>query len=85
MQADKLESLFKSTIDLVWDVYGEDAFRRWTGRGFEKDINAGLFDSIMLTFADYNKSTAKQVSLPIDCLRCRAKRCYIATPDSWVL
>lgn len=40
-------------MKLVFEVYGENAFRQWTGAGFKKLLSPGLFDSLMQTFAVY--------------------------------
>ena len=58
LQEENLGSLFTSTI--MWEVSGDIAFHRMTDKGVEKDINAGLYDSIMLTFAELCIDTHKE-------------------------
>ncbi|GAB4819578.1 hypothetical protein N2152v2_006624 [Parachlorella kessleri] len=38
-----MERLFNSTVTLVAEVYGNNAFRRWNGKGYDKVISLGLF------------------------------------------
>ena len=56
-----MEKLFDSTVALVAEVYGHNAFRRWSGRGYDKVISLGLFDSIMLTMAQRAESSSQRL------------------------
>ncbi|EFN55812.1 hypothetical protein CHLNCDRAFT_145316 [Chlorella variabilis] len=62
-QEAELRSLFSCTINLVWTIYGDKAFRRWTSKGFEKDINTSILRSC---HADLRRA---QVHVAADALR----------------
>ena len=74
LQEEVLRKMFTTTLNLVYDVYGDTAFRRWTGKGYESSICKGLYDSIMLTFATYwDDPKSRQAScdrLAACCSRC---------------
>jgi hypothetical protein len=63
LQKEVLRKMFTTTLNLAYDVYGDKAFRHWTGKGYESSICKGLYDSIMLTLATYwDDSKGRQAS-----------------------
>lgn len=63
--ADRLtehRSLFIRTIDDVNVVFGNSAFRRWSGpnAGWETQVNRAIYDAIMLTFARARSGELRQ-------------------------
>lgn len=65
----KLERIFKESVALTETVFGDKAFRRFT-RGdekafdgkWEKPVNIGLFEVIMVGFSSYKRNQIKEYS-----------------------
>ncbi len=60
LQEGYMERLFNSTVTLVAEVYGSNAFRRWNGKGYDKAISLRLSDSLMLTTAQRAESSGQR-------------------------
>lgn len=68
-----LKALFESAIECAWTVFGENAFRRWSpgdGRNpegqWETKLNVALWDTILYTFAFFEK---RQIVPAADAIR----------------
>lgn len=68
-----LKALFEGAIECAWTVFGRDAFRRWspgdTDRrdgNWEAKLNVALWDTILYTFAFFDK---RQIVAASDAIR----------------
>lgn len=42
----------ENAIQVTWELFSEDAFRKWNGKGFERRFNRAVFDVMVYFFRD---------------------------------
>lgn len=55
----ELEIKFNNTINKVYEVFGENAFRKLNDDGYENKLNRAIMDVIMIGFEDYSFEDVK--------------------------
>lgn len=60
-----LRERFNNTIDKVYEVFGENAFRKLNDEGYENKLNRSIMDVIMIGFEKYSLDEIKDNKIKI--------------------
>ncbi|MBU5315506.1 DUF262 domain-containing protein [Clostridium bornimense] len=60
-----LRERFNNTIDKVYEVFGENAFRKLNDEGYENKLNRSIMDVIMIGFEKYSLDEIKDNKIEI--------------------